>query len=639
MEGKLGGGHNLFSLQKRIVTLLLVFAFLFCVIFLRLGVVQIINGAWLQNKAEDQWTRSLPIIAERGKILDTNGAVLAKSLSSYSLYTRAKEIKESSLVAEFLASTLKLNFSDVYKKITNKSVSEVLIALQVNNDDALKIFKKDFDGVYLTENITRSYPYGDLLTQVLGFVTIDNIGQAGIEAYFNEQLAGKSGYSLVQSDLTGVSLENMLDYYIDATAGNTISLTIDANLQLIVEKVLNLVMQEQKAKSVSCIVMNAKNGEILAMSNKPSFDLNNVPRDDVSFLMETVKNKTVVDVYEPGSTFKIITMSIALELGVAQLTDRFYCPGYVIVDGEKIKCWKSIGHGSQSLAEGLANSCNCVFTTLAQRIGLERFYQYLNIFGFGTPTGIEISGESGGILMNKNLVKTVDLARMGFGQAVAVTPLQQITAIASAVNGGNLLTPHIVKNLTNKDNEIISSYQSTVKRTTISSNVSSIINDMLNLTVSKQTGEYTFVPGYAVGGKTGTTQKYDEKGIAGGKYVSSFVGTYPVDNPQYILLLAVDEPGTGAYFGSVVASPYAKMIFKEMFDLYSIPPDDPKLAAETATPFEMPSLVGLSLTQAIKNLNEKKLAYEIDGTGGKINGQIPAAGAAAYPTDTIVLIT
>ena len=635
----MGGGHNLFSLQKRIVTLLLVFAFLFCVIFLRLGVVQIINGAWLQNKAEDQWTRSLPIIAERGKILDTNGAVLAKSLSSYSLYTRAKEIKEPSLVAEFLASTLKLNFSDVYKKITNKSVSEVLIALQVNNDDALKIFEKDFDGVYLTENITRSYPYGDLLTQVLGFVTIDNIGQAGIEAYFNEQLAGKSGYSLVQSDLTGVSLENMLDYYIDATAGNTISLTIDANLQLIVEKVLNLVMQEQKAKSVSCIVMNAKNGEILAMSNKPSFDLNNVPRDDVSFLMETVKNKTVVDVYEPGSTFKIITMSIALELGVAQLTDRFYCPGYVIVDGEKIKCWKSIGHGSQSLAEGLANSCNCVFTTLAQRIGLERFYQYLNIFGFGTPTGIEISGESGGILMNKNLVKTVDLARMGFGQAVAVTPLQQITAIASAVNGGNLLTPHIVKNLTNKDNEIISSYQSTVKRTTISSNVSSIINDMLNLTVSKQTGEYTFVPGYAVGGKTGTTQKYDETGIAGGKYVSSFVGTYPVNNPQYILLLAVDEPGTGAYFGSVVASPYAKMIFQEMFNLYGIKPDDPSITSQTFQPFEMPNLVGLSLTQAINKLNEMKLAYEIDGSGGKVVSQIPVAKANAYPTDTIIIST
>ena len=241
--------------------------------------------------------------------------------------------------------------------------------------------------------------------------------------------------------------------------------------------------------------------------------------------------------------------------------------------------------------------------------------------------------------MNKNLVKTVDLARMGFGQAVAVTPLQQITAIASAVNGGNLLTPHIVKNLTNKDNEIISSYQSTVKRTTISSNVSSIINDMLNLTVSKQTGEYTFVPGYAVGGKTGTTQKYDETGIAGGKYVSSFVGTYPVDNPQYILLLAVDEPGTGAYFGSVVASPYAKMIFQEMFDLYSIPPDDPKLAAETATPFEMPNLVGLSLTQAINKLNEMKLAYEIDGSGGKVVSQIPVAKANAYPTDTIIIST
>lgn len=603
----------------------------------RLFLVQVINSETLQNKAEDQWTRSLPIVAERGKITDTNGASLAVSYTTYNIYTRAKEIKNPVDTANILSTTLNIKFAGVFDKISDRGSSEILIASKVDTETAILIYKKQLKGVYITENSSRSYPYGNLLTQVLGFTTSDNQGQAGIEGYFDSILSGENGFVMVQSDLTGVSIENSLDTYIDATSGNNIQLTIDVNLQLSVERVLEQIMTEQKAKSASAILMNAKTGEILSMSTKPSFDLNNVPRDDVSALMSTVKNQTVVDVYEPGSTFKIITMSIALETGSAKLTDTFYCPGYCIVDGEKIKCWKSIGHGSQTLAEGLANSCNCVFTTLAQWIGLDSFYEYLDKFGFGSITGIDIGGESGGIIMDKISVKIVDLARMGFGQAVAVTPLQQITAVACAVNGGYLLTPYIVEKTTDSEGNVITQNTKTVVSQVISSETSKIINDMLDLTVSKQTGKYSFVAGYAVGGKTGTTQKYENGAIAQGKYVSSFIGTYPVDDPEYVLLITVDEPGAGAYYGSIVVSPYAKMIFSDLFDYYNIPPDDPTMAEKETATVIMPDLVGLSITQAVKKLAELNIDYEIDGSGEFVTAQIPSSTVTIYATDTVLI--
>ncbi|MDD4815771.1 MAG: penicillin-binding transpeptidase domain-containing protein [Clostridia bacterium] len=593
----------------------------------------------MQSKAEDQWTRSLPIVAERGKISDTNGATLAVSYTCYNIYTRAKEIKNPVEVAEILAKSLNLSFSSVFDKVSNRTVSEVLISNKVESDIALKIYKNQLDGVYITENPARYYPFGDLLTQVLGFTSVDSNGQSGIEAYFNDILCGTNGFSLVQSDLTGVSLDNKLEYFISASAGYNINLTIDTHIQSTAEQVLNKVMEEQKAKSASCIVMKTKTGEILAMSTKPSFDLNNIPREDVSYLMSTVKNQTVVDVYEPGSTFKILTMSIALETGKAKLSDTFYCPGYCFVDGEIIKCWKSTGHGSQTLAEGLANSCNCVFVELAQRIGLDTFYKYLYQYGYGTKSGIEISGESSGILMDKSIVKNVDLARMGFGQAVAVTPLQQITAVSAAVNGGYLYKPYLVKSITDNNGNTIQNFSPTLVRKVISDETSKIINDMLDLTVSKQIGKYTFVQGYAVGGKTGTTQKYENNAIAQGKYISSFVGTYPVDDPEYTILLMVDEPGAGAYFGSIVASPYAKLIFKDIFDYYNIPPDDEKMASKIFKSFSMPDFVDLSITEAVQQLSKLNLSYEIDGSGSKIVGQIPSASSTVFENDTVVIIT
>lgn len=608
-------------------------------LFFRLFYIQVASSNHLQSLAEDQWTRSLPIYAERGDIIDTNGAILAKSEATYNLYSRAREIKNPSQTAEILADILDIKFSRIIEKVSDKSVSELLLTTGLNTETAVKITQKNLSGIYLTENSKRLYPQGDLLTQVLGFTTSDNQGQAGLELYYDSLLKGKNGYALVQSDLTGTTLDNSLDVFVPATKGASIELTIDTNLQKIVESQLECIMVEQKAKYASGILMNAKTGEILAMSTKPSFDLNYVPRDDVANLMATVKNQMVVDVYEPGSTFKIITMAIALETGVAHLNDRFFCPGFAIVDGEKIKCWKSIGHGSQSLAEGLANSCNCVFTALAQRIGLSTFYEYLHKFGYGQPTGISISGESGGILMNPQNVKVVDLARMGFGQAVAVTPIQQIVGVACAVNGGNLLAPYLVKTVKSESGDMLIQNTSQIKRQVVGAKTSQTLCEMLDLTVSMQTGKFSFVPGYAVGGKTGTTQKYENGAVSHNKYISSFVGTYPVNDPEYILLISVDEPMAGAYYGSIVASPYAKVIFSNLFEYLCIAPDDPNAFENLPKEFEMPNLVGLPLAKAIKEINSLNLAYEIAGSGDKVLGQIPSASVVVKETDTILIST
>lgn len=620
--------YNLFSLRKRILALACAISFIFLLLISRLFYIQVVSAKNLQTKAESQWTRDLPITAERGKIYDTNGASLAVSYTTYNVYTRYREIKDINQVALFLAKKLNMSYTTIFEKISNSGVSEVLIKLKIEQSLAEEILKSDVKGIFLSENVTRYYPYGDLLTQVLGFTSIDNVGQSGLESYFNETLSGIDGYYMVQSDLQGKEIDNTLRTYVKSTAGEDIQLSIDVNMQVILERVLNQAYMEQKAQGVTGIIMNAKTGEILAMSNKPSFNLNEVPRDDVTSLMNIMKNKCVVDVYEPGSTFKILTTAAALECGVTSENDGFYCGGSKVVDGQKIKCWKSIGHGSQKLTMGFANSCNCVFMTLAERMGTQKFYSYLKQFGIGEKTGIQVSGESAGIMLNQNYVKTVDLARIGFGQTVAVTPIQLLSSVCSIVNGGTKVTPTILK----QENKLLG-------ERIISEQTSKSINEMMRLVVNK-TAMYSFVPGYDIGGKTGTAQKYENGTIARGKYISSFIGTFPASNPEYVLLLCVDEPSAGAYYGSVVAAPYGKLIFEGLIEYLGIQPqnleEDLKKLEKN---IEMPDVVGLSLSQAISKMLELGLTYEIDGDGGIVKQQIAPAGTMLFKGANVVLIT
>lgn len=627
---------NLHKFRKRIVAVVIILAILMSIICVRLFYVQVINGGYLQMKATEQWTRDLPVSAERGTIQDRNGAALAISYTTYDIYVRGREVKDAANTAKVLSEILSLDYMKTFEKVSNVNISEVLIKMQVEKENAIAIYNKGLSGVYLSESNSRYYPYGNLMTQLIGFTSIDNVGQAGLEAYYNDILKGVAGYSLVQSDLQGKQIYNSLTSYVPSVAGFNIEMTIDVNIQLAVEQTLEKLMIEQKAKSATAIVMDPNTGEILAMSSKPSFDLNDVPRDDVNALMEMMKNQAIVSVYEPGSTFKILTMASALNADVAHLSDHFYCPGYNIVDGQKIKCWKSVGHGSEDLTDGLCNSCNTVFTTLALRMGLDRMYEYFDKFGLGEKTGIDFLGESSGIIMNKDNVQNVDLARMGFGQAIAVTPLQLITAISACVNGGKLMQPYMVSKIYSDDGVIVEENTPTVVNQVISKEVSDIINDMLEETVSKP-GKYTFLEGYEIGGKTGTTQKYEDGKIAG-TYISSFCGTYPASNPEYIVLIVVDEPGTGAYYGSIVASPYAKEIFASIIKLKDIQPDDPNYVALEKN-IEMPNIVGKSLTDACVELRNLGLNFEIQGEGGFVTAQLPPPKTMLYKGQSVYIIT
>ena len=627
--------YTLHSLQKRIKALMLTLLLLTCTLGVRLFIVQIINGEDLQIKATDQWTRDLKLTAPRGVFLDCTGDTLAVSYTTYDVYVRGREVKDAEKTASIISQLLDIDYNSTLLKVSRKNVSEVLLKLQVEADLAEKIYNEKLDGIYLSENVGRYYVYGDMLTQLLGFSSVDNIGQAGLEAYLNDYLVGTDGSSFVQSDLQGKEIGGSIRYYVNGVAGDDVTLTANSKIQIILERILEQAYTEQTAKSVTGIVMNAKTSEILAISSKPSFDLNEPPRDDLTSLFEQSKMKAVTDTYEPGSTFKILTIAAALEEGVTSLDDHFYCPGYRIVDGQRIKCWRTIGHGNQTLTEAFANSCNCCFMDLALRLGVDKFYEYMQKFGLGKKTGITIQGESGGIVMAKSSVKKVDLARMGFGHAIAVTPIQLLSVVAGITNGGVWKTPTVIKTITDVDGKTTYTPK-TETRKIISERTSKTVNLLLQKAENKQ-ADYTFVEGYNVGGKTGTAQKYSETGaIASGKYISSFIGTYPADNPEYLFMILVDEPSAGAYYGSIVAAPYGQNFFSQLFEFYDLPKDDESAIAEEVL---MPQVKGYSVANAVAELKKCGLEYEIDGNGGTIKSQLPPAGTKLKVGETVLLLT
>jgi len=597
--------------------------------------VQIINGKELQQRATDQWTRDLSLTAPRGSFFDATGDTLAVSYTTYDVYVRAREVYDLEKTAQILASLLGIDYEKTLNKISKKNISEVLIKMQVEADIAEEIYKQNLKGIYLTENVGRYYVYGNLMTQLLGFTSVDNVGQSGLEAYLNDYLTGVDGYSYVQSDLQGKEIGGSLRYYVNGISGLDVKLTANSKVQILLEKILERAYAEQKAAAVTGIVMNAKTSEILAISSKPSFDLNDIPRKNLVALFEQSKMKAVTDTYEPGSTFKILTVAAALEEGVTTLNDRFYCPGFRVVDGQKIKCWKTIGHGSQTLEEAFANSCNCCFMDLALRLGVEKFYKYMQSFGMGQKTGITIKGESGGILMPKTMVKTVDLARMGFGHAIAVTPMQLLNVVAGITNDGILNTPTIIGCVVDKNGKEAYTPEKKSRRI-ISQQTSKTVNYLLQKAENK-TADFSFVEGYNVGGKTGTAQKYDEAGkIASGKYISSFIGTYPANSPDYLFMIMVDEPSAGAYYGALVAAPYGKEFFSELFKFYDLPKDNDNVVLEDV---EMPYIEKLSVAEAVALLKEVGLGYEIDGEGGFITKQLPPPGTILKEGDVVLLKT
>lgn len=589
-------------------------------------------------KALDQWTRELPLNAIRGDIIDCNGVVLATNYSTYDIYVRPSMVKDAKSVAGILVSVLGLNYDETYTKVTDRLISESLIKLQVSKEKVNRIKDQNLSGILFSENNSRYYPYNSMLTQVLGFTTIDNVGQAGLEAYYNKYLTGVNGYLLEETDVKGVEIDNTLTTYMPSIPGMNLKLTIDINIQKFVENALIKLMEEQMPKRASAIVMNPNNGEIVAMATMPNFDLNNIPRDDVSKLMETVKNINIVDVYEPGSTFKCVTMANAINEGVVNLNNTFFDPGYRMVDGEKIKCWKLTGHGMQTLSEGLCNSCNSVFVDLALKLGKEKMYDMFERFGFGKLSNIDFLGESAGIVMNYNSAKTVDVARMGFGQAVASTPLQLINAICSIVNGGTLYKPYFVKSIKDVNGDIVAECESEVINKTITEETSDIMKNMMLDVIKQYSGYNAFIPGYEMGGKTGTSQKYADGRISG-EYVASFIGTFPAYNPDYVILIVVDEPGGVSYYGSIAATPYAKLVIEDIIKYKEYKPttDIEEDIEKLNTKVNMPDLIGKNIYDAINILEDLNLQVEIEGEENIVTYQYPKDGVEVSVNSVVMI--
>ena len=611
------------TLKRKLPAVLALVVFLFLLLAGRLFYIQIIDGIGLQTLALGQWMRDLPFRAERGDIVDRNGTVLASSQTSYTVYVRPNDLKEHDKVAKAIASATGADFDEVYKKVIKSGVSEVRVATGLTKNEMLAVSAYGFDGVYFAEDATRYYNYGNFATQLLGFTNADGVGQSGIEQYYDVYLKGTDGASYTQTDLIGRELDDNVTSYLAPIKGMTAKLTIDFKLQSFAEKAVNDAVLTYSPRSASCLMMNADTGEILAMASAPTFNLNDIPRNDLSLLLAGAKNLLVTDVYEPGSTFKILTSAIGIETGV--IKDSYYCPGYKVVDGQRIKCWRSIGHGSQDFAHGIMNSCNCVFMDIALSAGTATMYDYFEKFGLMRKTGVDISGEGKGILLAEESVKTVDIARIGFGQAIAVTPLQLATAVASVINGGKLVTPYVLDSIYSEDGKLAYKNTPVVVNTTVSESNSAAMREYLYGVVEEGGGKNAYVEGYRIGGKTGTAQKYKDGAIDRGAYVSSFIGFTEINGERILCLMIVDEPQGYVYYGSIVAAPYVGQIFRSTFAYYDVAPaldadDVPKKVV-------MPDIYGLSATAACAAMREKGLTYEVAGEGNKVVYQFPAEGA------------
>ena len=556
----------------------LAITFIFFMIAARYFYVQVIWGGKLVLRAADQWNRDIPVIAARGRILDRNGVQLVGNAATYSVFVRPRSVSDKNYAAAVLAGVLNADEGEILKKISASDRSEVTVARQVERDRITELAGYALDGVYFAEDNTRVYAYGDALCQVLGFTSSDGMGISGIEKMYDGVLGGQNGSILYTTDIVGNQTEDTRIVYNAARDGSDISLTVDITIQLAAEQAMKDVCVSSQAKRAACVVLDPNTFEVLAMVNYPSYDLNDVPRDDPATLNSLSRNTLVCDIYEPGSTFKVLTAAANIQ-EYLNGNGAAFSPSYIFngsrtrsVDGTTVRCWSDHAngkHSNQTLADALNNSCNPCFTDIALALGTQTFYDYLSAFGLGNVTGIDFAGEALGMLVPQSLVRDCDLARIGFGQTVAVTALQLACAVAAAVNGGNYYVPSLLKGVVAEDG--VKEVTPVLKNRVISGEASAMLRQMLEGVVREGSGKNAYIEGYRVGGKTGTAQKYENGGVASGKYVSSFVGFFPADAPRYLALVIVDEP-QGAYYGSVVAAPAAKALFEDIIAVKNILP-------------------------------------------------------------------
>lgn len=653
--------------KKRII---IVFACMYAACMMlcfRVGWIQIVRGAEYSKMATEQQTRDVPIAAKRGVIYDTNEKELAVSATCYSVWARPASIRSGKTEAEKDANVEKTakTLSEILEKdeaeikeLITKEQALVKVDKYLDKDTADKIRKKELTGIEIAEDVKRYYPLGAFLAHTLGSVTDDNTGLSGLELQYNQYLSGVSGRWIKNTDITGNGLAYGDETYYQAEDGLGLVLTIDETIQHYVEKSIKTVQKNTKADRVMAIMMDPKTGDILALAQTPEFD----PNDSKTPLSESEqkklesmsdsekmeywnsmwRNSLISDVYEPGSTFKLLTTSMALEEGETNIDETFTCTGSINVSGTTLKCWRYYNpHGTQTLEEAVGNSCNPVFVKLAQRIGINKFYNYLETFGISEKTGIDFPGEGTSILQNKSTAGPVGLATMGYGQGVAVTPIQLITAISSLGNDGKLMQPRLVKALVDENGDTVKEFDTKVVRQTVSEKTADEMCDIMEYVVDKGGAGTAKVEGYRVGGKTGTANKAKNGGYSEQTY-SSFIGMAPMDDPQVAVLVIVDNP-KGVKFGSQTAAPGAKLILEDTLRYLDL---QPKLTKEqqkelNADQVTVPDLTGEGLEEAIGILGGLSLNYEASGGTQDedfiIGDQYPKAGEKIDKEGTVYL--
>ncbi|WP_127533506.1 stage V sporulation protein D [Paenibacillus kobensis] len=626
------------TVRRRMYVALIFGIVAFAALIGRLAYVQLWKGEELAAKAEDSWRREVPFTAKRGEILDRNGVRLAYNISSPTIWAVPVQIKDKEKAARELAPVLGMTAEKLLPML-KKSERIVQVKPQgrkITLEKAQQVRELAIPGIMIGEDNKRFYPYGTLAAHVLGFTGIDNQGLTGVEAKYNKYLEGIQGNVAYLADAAGNLMPGSGDTYNAPKDGLNLQLTIDKQIQTIMERELDAAMARLNPDHIIAIAMNPNNGEVLAMSSRPTYqpDLyREVPAEVYN------RNLPVWMTYEPGSTFKIITLAAAIEENKVNLTnERFFDPGAVEVGGARLRCWKKGGHGSQTFLEVVQNSCNPGFVALGQRLGKEKLFEYIRGFGFGTKTGIDINGEENGILFKLSRVGPVELATTAFGQGVSVTPIQQITAVAAAINGGTLYKPHLAKGWINPETgETVESFDPEPVRTVISESTSKQVREALESVVAQGTGGNAFIDGYRVGGKTGTAQKVVNGRYSPNEHIVSFVGFAPADDPQIIVYLAVDNP-QGIQFGGVVAAPIVRNIMDDSLQYLGIPPRTKQIEKEYKLGenkiVAVPNLVGKTVSDIYEDMN-MNFNLATAGTGTTVIRQAPAAGTRVEKGSTI----
>lgn len=614
--------------KKRLFIIFLIAMLIFLVLIARMGFVQLWKGHWLTTKAQELWARNIPFAAKRGEILDRNGEKLTFNVSAPTVMVIPAQVKNVAQTASALARILEAPEEKIYRKISKR---ELIIRLtpegrKISEEKAKKIQALRLPGVVITEDSKRVHPDRTLAAHLLGFTGIDNQGLAGLELFYDQRLQGKSGAITFSSNAKGEKLPGGIERYIPPQDGDHLQLTIDRTIQMIMERELDRALVEHQPENILAVAMNPNTGEILGMASRPTFHPDQYRNVNPQIYN---RNLPIWKTYEPGSTFKIITLSAALEEKKVNLKESFNDPGFISVAGTHLHCWKRGGHGHQTYLQVVENSCNPGFVNLGQRLGKEKLFSYIYRFGFGKKTGIDLNGEAKGILFRPQKVGPIELATTAFGQGVSVTPIQQVAAVSAAINGGKLYQPFVAKGwIDGTTGKQISQHRPHLVRRVISSETSQKVRYALESVVAKGSGNKAFIDGYRLGGKTGTAQKVGPDGrYLQNNHIVSFIGFAPADKPQVVIYVAVDNP-KGIQFGGVVAAPIVGRMMNDTLQYLGVPKRtnqiEPKKDPLRPELVKVPDLRG----QEIDELKQELLTFrlEVRGKGKRVFMQQPAPG-------------